>query len=52
LTYAVLRGGQVEFPAMSLFGDLAMASVALYIAIAGFKGKATRVLAIGCGLKF
>jgi hypothetical protein len=37
---------------MSLFGDLAMASVALYIAIAGFKGKATRVLAIGCGLKF
>jgi diguanylate cyclase (GGDEF)-like protein len=29
-----------------------MASVALYIAIAGFRGKATSVLAIGCGLKF
>jgi diguanylate cyclase (GGDEF)-like protein len=52
LTYAVLRGGQVQFPVSSLFGDMAMASVALYIAIAGFRGKATRILAIGCGLKF
>jgi diguanylate cyclase (GGDEF)-like protein len=52
LANAVLRGGQVQLLDLSIFGDVAMASVALYIAIVGFGGKATRVLAIGCGLKF
>ena len=52
LTYAVLWDGEFQFLNLSLFEDLAMASVALYIAIVGFGGRATRVLAIGCGLKF
>jgi diguanylate cyclase (GGDEF)-like protein len=52
LTNAALWGGQVQFLGLLLFGDLAMASVALYIAILGFRRKATRVLAVGCGLKF
>jgi diguanylate cyclase (GGDEF)-like protein len=52
LANAALRGGQIQFLNLSIFGDLAMASVALYIAIVGFRGRATRVLAIGCGLKF
>jgi diguanylate cyclase (GGDEF)-like protein len=49
---AVLRGEQVQLLGLSLFGDLAMASVALYIAIVGFRGIATKVLAVGSGLKF
>ena len=47
-----VRGGPGQLVAPPIFGDLAMSSVALYIAIAGFRGKATKVLAIGCGLKF
>ena len=49
---AVLGGGRVQFLGLSMFGDLAMATAALYIAIVGFSDKATRVLAIGGGLKF
>lgn len=52
LASAVLRSGQVQLLGLSLFGDLAMAGVALYIAICGFQGMATKLLAIGSGLKF
>jgi diguanylate cyclase (GGDEF)-like protein len=52
LACAVFRGGHVQLLGLSLFGNLAMASVAVYIALGGFWGKATKVLAIGSGLKF
>lgn len=53
LANAVPRGEQVQLLGLSLFGDLAMASVALYIAIVGSRGiAATKVLAVGGGLKF
>lgn len=53
LAGAVLREGHAhQFLDLMFFGDLAMASATLYIAITGFRVKATRVLAIGGGLKF
>ncbi|ADV83456.1 GGDEF domain-containing protein [Terriglobus saanensis] len=52
LASAVLRKGQVESLHLTIFGDLAMTGAALYIAIVGIRQKATRVLAIGGGLKF
>ncbi|MDR3734633.1 MAG: GGDEF domain-containing protein [Acidobacteriaceae bacterium] len=47
-----LPSEHVQLPGLFLFNDLAIVSVGLYIAIVGFRGKASRILAIGCGLKF